>query len=85
MCRALLGQVVLVGLRDLLPVGQHPAEDLGHRPLQCWRSDGRRRAYGSLRAATVLQDRRQPGGRQHDLYWQLAAGCRLRRLRKMIW
>ena len=30
----LLGQMVLVDLRDLPPVGQDTAENLGHRPLQ---------------------------------------------------
>ena len=69
----LLGQMVLVGLRDLPPVRQNPAENLGHRPRRRWRQ--RRQRGSRLPAKLAVHDRGQPGRRRHDLHGQLGAAA----------
>ena len=80
--------MVLVDLGDLLPMGQHTAQDLSHRPLQSRPHMGERDSGGGLRTDTVLQDRRQPRRGRHDLHGQFAddgAGGLLRTARLQRW
>jgi len=59
------------GPRDLLPMGQHTAQDLSHRPLQSRPHMGGRDSGGGLRTTVSCRTAEARRGR-HDLHGQFA-------------